>query len=74
MQITIKTLTGKSVYLDVEPSHTIAEVKSKIQESEGIPAEHQRLIFSGKQLDDDKTLSDYGVEHQNTLHLVLRLR
>jgi ubiquitin len=74
MQIFIKTLTGKTITLDVNRSTSVAAVKDMIHQKEGVPTDQQRLVFGGKQLEYSLPIADYNIESESTVHLVLRLR
>ncbi|KAL6776986.1 UBQ2 [Auxenochlorella protothecoides x Auxenochlorella symbiontica] len=74
MMIKVKTLTGKEIEIDIEPNDSIARIKERVEEREGIPPVQQRLIFAGKQMNDDKLAKEYNIEGGSVLHLVLALR
>lgn len=73
MQIFVKTMTGKNITVEVETSDTIEALKLKIQNQENIPTEQQRLIFAGMELEEGRTLADYGIRKESTIHLILKL-
>ena len=74
MKIFVTTLTGRSITMEVHPEDTIANVKAKVQDKEGISPEDQRLLYRGQQLEDEYTIDDYQIDKNSTLHLVMRLR
>ncbi|KAI8615239.1 ubiquitin-related domain-containing protein [Chytriomyces sp. MP71] len=74
MLIKVKTLTGKEIEIDIDSNDTVARIKDRVEEKEGIPPAQQRLIFGGRQMNDDKTATDYNIEGGSVLHLVLALR
>ena len=74
VQVFVKTLTGKTITLDVAVSDTVAAAKAKIEEKTALPVKHQRLVFAGKQLDDTAVLLESGVKKESTLHIVARLK
>ena len=74
MQIYVKTLTGKTIVLDIDPCDTIENINNKIEEKEGIPPAHQKLIYKGSLLNPERTLADYNIQKNSTLHLMLPLR
>merc|ERR1711994_645283 len=74
MLIKVKTLTGKEIEIDIEATDKVERIKERVEEKEGIPPPQQRLIFSGKQMNDEKTAQDYKVQGGSVLHLVLALR
>ena len=74
MLIKVKTLTGKEIEIDIEPNDKVERIKERVEEKEGIPPPQQRLIFAGKQMNDDKTAEYYRIAGGSVLHLVLALR
>ena len=74
MPLRVKTLSGKTMTVEVEPDESIEMLKERIRAQEGTPPEQQRIIFGGKQLDNTKSISDYNIDKDSTLHLVLRLK
>ena len=74
MQIFVKTLTGDTLTIEVDGDTTIEQTKMKIQDQNGVPPDLMRLIFAGKQLEDDRTLSSYNIQKEDTMHLVLQMR
>jgi uncharacterized ubiquitin-like protein YukD len=73
-KLTVKTLTGKDIAVEIGLGETVAKLKQLITDKEGLPAEQQRIIWAGKQLEDEKKLSDYSITDGSTVMLVLRLR
>jgi ubiquitin len=74
MHLFVKTLTGKTITLEVEPDDLIESVKSKLQDKEGVPLDQQKLIFKGNELQSDTKLYDYNVKNESVIHMVLGLK
>ena len=72
MQIFVKTLTGRTINVEVEKTDSIQRVKERIHDKEGVPVGQQKLIFAGRQLEDDHTISDYHIQKESTVHLILK--